>query len=76
MLPEIIKMNSRPEKNGQPIRLNRYIANSGVCSRREADNLILKGMITVNGKTVTDLGVRVKLSDDVRYKNAAKGFIR
>jgi len=53
----------------EKLRLNRFIAHSGVCSRREADELILKGLITVNGKTVTDLGTKVSFSDDVRYKN-------
>ena len=51
------------------IRLNRYIANSGVCSRRDADEHIKNGLITVNGKLVTDLGTRVTLDDDVRLKN-------
>jgi 23S rRNA pseudouridine2605 synthase len=51
------------------IRLNRFIAASGVCSRREADEIIKKGFITVNGKQVTDLGTKVTDSDDVRYKN-------
>jgi 23S rRNA pseudouridine2605 synthase len=51
------------------IRLNKFIANSGVCSRRDADEIIKKGFITVNGKKVSDLGVKVHLSDDVRYKN-------
>src|SRR5690606_8191132 len=41
-----------------PVRLNRYIANSGVCSRREADTLITMGVITVNGKVITELGYR------------------
>jgi len=50
------------------IRLNRYIANSGVCSRREADELIREGHISVNGKKTTDLGIKVSLSDDVRYR--------
>ena len=50
------------------IRLNKYISNSGVCSRRDADELISAGHITVNGKKITDLGTRVKLTDDVRYK--------
>jgi len=50
------------------IRLNRYIANSGVCSRREADDIIRKGLISVNGKRITDLGVRVTYTDDVRYR--------
>ena len=43
----------------EKIRLNRFIAHSGVCSRREADELIRNGLITVNGKTVTDLGTKV-----------------
>jgi 23S rRNA pseudouridine2605 synthase len=50
------------------IRLNRFIANSGICSRREADELIQKGFISVNGKQVTDLGTKVTYNDDVRYK--------
>lgn len=57
------------KKADSSIRLNRYIANSGVCSRREADVLIQKGLITVNGRTVTDLGIKVSRGDDVRYKN-------
>ncbi|MBK3519130.1 pseudouridine synthase [Carboxylicivirga marina] len=50
------------------MRLNKYIANAGVCSRRDADKLIEKGEITVNGKVVKELGVSVGLSDDVRYQ--------
>ena len=50
------------------IRLNRYIANSGVCSRRDADNLISKGEITVNGEVVTDLGTKVDSTARVMYK--------
>ena len=53
-----------PEK----VRLNKFIANSGVCSRRDADDLIRSGSISVNGKVVTDMGVKVDLSDEVRYK--------
>lgn len=51
------------------IRLNRFIANSGVCSRREADNLIAMGLISVNGKVVTEMGYKVKPGDVVRYEN-------
>jgi 23S rRNA pseudouridine2605 synthase len=51
------------------IRLNRFIAGSGVCSRREADEIIKKGWITVNGRQVTDLATKVTAADDVRYKN-------
>ena len=50
------------------IRLNKYISNSGVCSRREADDLISNGLITVNGKSITELGYKVKATDDVRYE--------
>jgi len=50
------------------IRLNRYIANSGVCSRREADTLIQAGVVTVNGEVVTELGTKVNpLKDEVRF---------
>lgn len=48
------------------LRLNRYIAMSGVCSRREADALIAAGEVTVNGEVVAELGSKVKLSDEIR----------
>ena len=51
------------------VRLNRFIANSGVCSRREADELIRDGFISVNGKKVTDMGIKVSSNDDVKYKD-------
>jgi 23S rRNA pseudouridine2605 synthase len=51
------------------IRLNRFIANSGVCSRRDADEHIKNGLITVNGALVTDLGTKVTYDDDVRFRN-------
>ena len=51
------------------IRLNRFIAASGLCSRRDADEIIQKGDITVNGRIITELGFKVKTTDDVRYKN-------
>ncbi|MBN8701826.1 MAG: pseudouridine synthase [Bacteroidetes bacterium] len=47
-------------------RLNKYIANSGICSRREADSLITSGVITINGKTITELGYKVNHGDVVR----------
>ncbi|HEX6893120.1 MAG TPA: pseudouridine synthase [Chryseolinea sp.] len=50
------------------IRLNRFIANSGVCSRREADELIKIGLITVNGVTITELGYKVNPGDEVRHE--------
>jgi 23S rRNA pseudouridine2605 synthase len=49
------------------IRLNKFIANAGVCSRREADELIRAGAIRVNGKTVTELGVKVSRTDKIQY---------
>lgn len=49
------------------IRLNRFIANSGICSRREADDLIIAGVISVNGKIVSELGTKVNPEDEVRF---------
>lgn len=60
----------RAGKTPEPelIRLNRFIANSGVCSRREADEHITNGLISVNGKLVTEVGTKVSYRDEVRYK--------
>jgi 23S rRNA pseudouridine2605 synthase len=68
---ERVKKQTGGEKKPEsgPVRLNRFIAASGVCSRRDADEIIKKGWITVNGKQVTDLGTKVNPGDDVRYKN-------
>lgn len=63
------KMEKSPLSNEDGIRLNKYIANSGVCSRREADMYIAAGNVTVNGETITEMGYRVKLEDDVRFDN-------
>ncbi len=49
------------------IRLNKYIANSGICSRREADTYISAGSATVNGKIITEMGYKVKPADEVRF---------
>jgi 23S rRNA pseudouridine2605 synthase len=62
------------------IRLNKYIANSGICSRREADQLIETGAVTVNGKTITQMGVRIQPGDTVKVgeqaiKNEKKVYI-
>ncbi|MDE6146462.1 MAG: rRNA pseudouridine synthase, partial [Bacteroidales bacterium] len=63
------------------VRLNKFIANSGICSRREADNFILAGVVTVNGEVVTELGTKVNIStDDIRFngerlKGEAKVYI-
>jgi 23S rRNA pseudouridine2605 synthase len=58
---------SRGTKSGDQVRLNKFIAAAGICSRREADQLISAGLITVNGKSVTQLGSKVNPGDDVRY---------
>lgn len=71
------------------IRLNKFMSNSGVGSRREADEFIKMGLVTVNGETITEMGFKVKITDDVRYEgrrlkaeplvyvllNKPKGFI-
>jgi 23S rRNA pseudouridine2605 synthase len=49
------------------VRLNKYIAAAGICSRREADQLISAGLITVNGKSITELGSKVNPDDEVKY---------
>lgn len=54
-------------KGSGEIRLNRFIAQSGLCSRREADDYIQAGVVTVNGQVVTELGSKVKPTDDVRF---------
>ncbi|MET7255317.1 pseudouridine synthase [Dyadobacter fermentans] len=53
------------------IRLNRYIANAGICSRREADDLISSGQISVNGKIITEMGYKVRPTDVVKYGKKA-----
>ncbi|MDX1904473.1 MAG: pseudouridine synthase [Thermonemataceae bacterium] len=57
------------KENIQDWRLNKYIANAGICSRREADELIAKGLIKVNGKVVVEMGYKVKPQDKVMYQN-------
>ena len=51
----------------EPIRLNKFLANAGVCSRREADEYIQAGVITVNGEVVTELGTKVLRSDEIKF---------
>lgn len=53
--------------NKDSIRLNKYIANSGICSRREADELITQGLVEVNGKVVTEMGYQVQKTDRVVF---------
>jgi len=61
--------NPQEQSNNALIRLNKLIANAGVCSRREADKLITKGKITVNGKVISELGFKVLLTDKVKFGN-------
>ncbi|MBQ7576277.1 MAG: RNA-binding S4 domain-containing protein [Bacteroidales bacterium] len=56
----------RPETQ-EFVRLNKFIANSGICSRREADEFIQTGLVTVNGERITELGHKVRYDDDVRF---------
>ena len=51
----------------EPIRLNKYLANAGVCSRREADDFIQAGVVSVNGQVVTELGTKVLRGDEVKF---------
>ena len=63
--PKVLSLEWNEERG--LIRLNKYIANAGVCSRREADRLIEAGEVTVNGEVVTELGVKIQPTDVVRY---------
>ena len=63
--PKVLSLEWNEERG--LIRLNKYIANAGVCSRREADKLIEAGAVTVNGVVVTELGTKVQPTDEVRY---------
>lgn len=55
------------KRKTEGIRLNKYISNSGICSRREADTYIATGLVTVNGKIINEMGHKVNLEDDVRF---------
>ena len=59
----------RFEDPTKPVRLNKFLANAGICSRREADDFIQAGVITVNGVTVDSLGTKVLSTDDIRFHN-------
>ena len=60
---------SKPQREHDDglIRLNKYLSNAGICSRREADDLISSGVVQVNGKTITEMGFRVKPTDIIKY---------
>ncbi|MQP52663.1 MULTISPECIES: pseudouridine synthase [unclassified Flavobacterium] len=66
---EAAKAPKSPKKPSNPdeIRLNRYISNSGMCSRRDADIYIQSGNVKVNGEVITEMGYRVKLTDSVQF---------
>ena len=51
----------------EPIRLNKFLANAGICSRREADEFIAAGVVSVNGEVVTELGTKIKRTDEVKF---------
>ena len=65
------KKKEKEKEESDLIRLNRYIANAGICSRREADDLIAAGEISVNGKTVTEMGYKVMPKDVIKYGKKA-----
>ncbi len=65
--PKILSLSWSEERG--PIRLNKYIANAGICSRRDADKLIEAGAVKVNGIVVTELGTKVMPTDEVRYED-------
>lgn len=68
--PKKKKTPQKTNANPDEIRLNKYIANSGICSRRDADMHISIGSVTVNGKVITEMGYKVKLEDEVRFDGA------
>ncbi len=61
------RTEAKPPSDPNVMRLNRYVANSGVCSRRDADIYISAGNVTVNGKPITEMGYKVKLTDEVKF---------
>lgn len=63
------KYHDKYEDPTKPIRLNKYLSNAGICSRREADDFIQAGVITVNGEVVTSLGTKVMPTDRVMFHN-------
>ena len=63
--PQVSDFDAAPNLVKEEVRLNKFIANSGVCSRREADTMIQAGVVTVNGEVVTELGTKVNVLKDV-----------
>ena len=62
--------------SNEPIRLNKFLANAGVCSRREADEFITAGVVSVNGEVVTELGTKIKRGDEVKFHDQAVSIER
>ena len=58
----------------EPLRLNKFLANAGVCSRREADEFIQAGLVTVNGEVVTELGTKILRTDEVKFHDAVESL--
>ena len=69
VIPEQIKYEEQLNDPNEPIRLNRFLANSGVCSRREADTFIQAGVVRVNGEVVTTLGTKITRQDEVYFRD-------
>jgi len=74
------KTSTQTNVSDDAVRLNRYVANAGICSRREADVLIATGVVTVNGKIITEMGYKVNPTDVVAYggvpiKNETKKYL-
>lgn len=67
--PQVVKYKEVVADQDESIRLNKYLANAGVCSRRDADKLIEQGQIKVNGKVITNLGTRITRQDEVIYQD-------
>lgn len=59
--------NNQPKQESEGTRLNKYLSNSGICSRREADKLIASGVVKINGVVVTEMGVKIKAEDVVVF---------
>ncbi len=67
--PHVVRYKDITIDPTQPMRLNRFLSNAGVCSRRDADSFIKIGFVKVNGEVVTELGTKVMLTDEVKFKN-------
>ena len=65
--PKVRKGDPLPTFNEDDVRLNKYLSNAGVCSRREADVLIQTGVVSVNGEIITEMGYKIKKGDKVQY---------